>query len=39
MYINGKSILCFELFVNVFVLKTKNKREKEKALTNKALNF
>jgi hypothetical protein len=33
------SILCLGLLVNVFVLKTENKREKEKALANKALNF
>jgi hypothetical protein len=31
------SVLCFRLFVNVFVLKRENKREKEKVFLNKAV--
>jgi hypothetical protein len=33
------SVLCFGLFGNVFILKTKNKNEKENGLTNKALHY
>jgi hypothetical protein len=31
------SVLCFRLFVNIFVLKRENKRENEKVLLNKAI--
>ena len=29
-------VLCFGLFVNIFVLKRENEREKEKVMSNKA---
>lgn len=31
------SVLCFELFVDAFVLKTENKKENEKALTKRRM--